>query len=132
MELKIPIIDDIELSPADMYNTEYYKDSGYYIVNDGVANFLVCINKNTNLVSAVTLTYEVMKDNSPKLKGIEEKLDEHLAEFDQMLALMEDYIRKTEKVVVQPHETGISVEVNDDKVSQEFVLELVTAIKKGK
>jgi len=132
MELRIPIVADIKVAPNEMYNVDSYEESGYYIVDDGVTNLLVGVNKDTNTVNATVLSFEVMKDNSTKLKSIEEKFDEHLAEFDQMLALMEDYIRKTEKVVVVPHEVGVANDYSDDKVSQEFVLELVTAIKKSK
>ena len=125
MELVFPIKGDIKLSPSELTNVDSYEESGYYLVNDGIANLLASVDKEGNYVYTTMLPYEVMKLNNKELVSPTQKLEDSLEKFDELLSAMEEVLDRP----IQPHEVVGEV---TDKVPQKFVLELINAIKKGK
>jgi len=120
MVLEIPIVDDLKLSPADVFDPIKYPKDGYYIADDGAINSLVVVNKNDNIISVIPLSYEVLKNNDKDLKDIKGEVLNLLDQASEVLGELQQTVYSESSQPV----TGL--------VSQEFVLELVNSVKKGK
>jgi len=103
MKLTIPFNGDITTSPEKVFTRETYGEDGYYLVSYGTINLLAVINDQT--VTTLPISQAVVKNNSPFLLNIEDRLYNLLEATTTRLELLRELEDAKRTYVVQNEES---------------------------